>query len=479
MSFARYAAYKDSGVEWLGEVPEHWGVDRLKASILCSRNGIWGNEPTGDENDLPCVRVADFDRQRLRVALKEPTIRSITPKEREGRLLRRGHLLLEKSGGGENQPVGCVVLYDDDQEAVCSNFVARVELQGGMNASYWRYVHAAAYTVRLNVASINQTSGIQNLNQDRYFNERAPFPPFDEQTAIATFLDRETAKIDALVSEQEKLIALLKEKRQAVISHAVTKGLDPSVPMKDSGVEWLGEVPAHWSVAPLKYCATFVSGGTPNKSRMDYWDGDIPWASAKDLKSDVLLDTIDHITSTAVADGAASPVEAGTTLVVVRGMILARHFPVSVAGVPMAINQDLKAIVTNACMSRSFLPWLLRGMQDETLNRLDEAGHGTKALRMDAWTSMAVAIPPLDEQMALANRLKEMTGQLDTLESEADLSITLLQERRAALISAAVTGQIDVRGLTDRPEAPDLIASSADSVSTQGCFDAESNQHAV
>lgn len=416
MSFPRYPAYKDSGVEWLGEVPAHWEVGPLKR-LLEFQNG----------RDHKPIECADDGY---------PVYGSGGVFAFATDYLFDGESVLLGRKGTIDRP-----LYVNGKFwTVDTMYWTRIT-----SSAHAKYCYHTATSIPFDYYSTN--TALPSMTQSVLGSHLVAIPALEEQTAIATFLDRETAKIDALVAEQERLIALLKEKRQAVISHTVTKGLDPSVPMKDSGVEWLGEVPAHWSVAPLKYCATFVSGGTPNKSRMDYWDGDIPWASAKDLKSDVLLDTIDHITSTAVADGAASPVEAGTTLVVVRGMILARHFPVSVAGVPMAINQDLKAIVTNACMSRSFLPWLLRGMQDETLNRLDEAGHGTKALRMDAWTSMAVAIPPLDEQMALVNRLKEMTGQLDTLESEADLSITLLQERRAALISAAVTGQIDVRGL--------------------------------
>ena len=131
MSFPRYPSYKASGVEWLGDVPSHWTIDRLKQSMISCQNGIWGDDASEDDNDIPCVRVADFDRVALRVDLSEPTIRSVTPKERAGRLLLRGDLLLEKSGGGETQPVGCVVLYDEAQSAVCSNFVARVT---GMSA---------------------------------------------------------------------------------------------------------------------------------------------------------------------------------------------------------------------------------------------------------------------------------------------------------------------------------------------------------
>ena len=132
MSFPKYPKYKDSGVEWLGEVPEHWDVDRLKWSVESCRNGIWGDEPQNNDDDVPCVRVADFDRQRMRVVLAEPTIRNVTAKERLSRVLGRGDLLLEKSGGGESQPVGFVVLYDDTSPAICSNFVARVKLAAGM-----------------------------------------------------------------------------------------------------------------------------------------------------------------------------------------------------------------------------------------------------------------------------------------------------------------------------------------------------------
>ena len=217
---------KDSGIEWLGQVPTHWEVDRLKRSTVSAKNGIWGDEAQQDENDIPCVRVADFDRQALRVELSEPTIRNVLEKERVGRVLTEGDLLLEKSGGGENQPVGFVVLYDYSRPAVCSNFVARVQTAHGMSSSFWRYVHAAAYAIRLNTKSIKQTSGIQNLDASQYFDERAAFPPHLEQTQIATFLDRETAKIDELTVEARYAIELLQERRTALISAAVTGKID-------------------------------------------------------------------------------------------------------------------------------------------------------------------------------------------------------------------------------------------------------------
>ena len=294
---------------------------------------------------------------------------------------------------------------------------------------------------------------MQNLSQDEFRSFILPSPSLSEQTAIASFLDRETAKIDGLIAEQEKLIALLAEKRQATISHAVTKGLNPDAPMKDSGVAWLGEVPAHWGVSPLKFLVSFSSGGTPSKDNRSYWDGDVPWASAKDLKVEILSDTADHITQHALEAGAASLLPTDTVLVVVRGMILARTFPVTQIAVPMAINQDLKGLVPNSMMNARFLVWLLRGSADQTLQRLDEAGHGTKALRMDAWSSMQLPLPPKLEQTTIADFLTREASRLDALTAEATRGIALLKERRSALISAAVTGKIGVRHLVETEAA--------------------------
>jgi type I restriction enzyme S subunit len=289
MSFPRYPAYKPSGVEWLGEVPEHWSVERFKLSVRSCVNGVWGEEPGNGENDLICMRVADFDRLKLMAAEPgEPTIRSVSARDIEQRSLCNGDLLIEKSGGGEKQPVGAVVLYTGSTLSVCSNFVARMRLTQGMNPSFWRYAHHATYSLKVNTKSIKQTSGIQNLDQQQYLDERAPFPPGEEQVAIATFLDHETAKIDALTAEQQRLIELLQEKRQAVISHVVTKGLNPDVPMKDSGVEWLGEVPEHWTLNRLKHLSPNLTVGIVVNPSEYVSDEGLPFVYGGDIREGVI-----------------------------------------------------------------------------------------------------------------------------------------------------------------------------------------------
>ena len=447
MSFPRYPKYKDSGVEWLGEVPEHWAIDRLKRSTIVAKNGIWGDEPRQDENDIPCVRVADFDRQALRVELTEPTIRNVVEKERVGRVLSRGDLLLEKSGGGEGQPVGCVVLYDDPRPAVCSNFVARVQTSLGMNSSFWRYVHAAAYAVRLNTRSIKQTSGIQNLDASQYLDERAGFPPPAEQAQIAAFLDRETAKIDELVAEQRRLMELLKEKRQAVISHAVTQGLNPHATMKPSGIEWLGDVPAHWEVRRVKSVSAFTTSGPRG------WSERVGDEGALFVQSGDLNDSLEVEFSGSKRVQVANDAEAtrtrlcdGDVVVCITGAKTG-NVAVCVAVPEVAyINQHLCLIRPAREILPVFLGVLLKCDLGQTY--FDFSQYGLKqGLSLENVREAPVLVPPLAEQAAIVTYVGAATAKFDTLTTEAQRAIALLQERRTALISAAVTGQIDVRGV--------------------------------
>jgi type I restriction enzyme S subunit len=216
---------KDSGVPWLGEIPKHWEVRRLRASVSDCVNGIWGGEPDGVD-DLTCVRVADFDRKLLRVNLNRRTTRSIPQGARTRRVLSRGDLLLEKSGGGERQPVGAVVIYDFEEPAVCSNFVARMPVADGYDSKFVNYLHSALYARRVNVPSIKQTTGIQNLDGKAYLSERVAFPDLEEQRLIAGFLDEEAARFDTVISRLEREITLLREYRTRLVADVVTGKLD-------------------------------------------------------------------------------------------------------------------------------------------------------------------------------------------------------------------------------------------------------------
>jgi type I restriction enzyme S subunit len=419
MSFPRYPKYKDSGVEWLGEVPEHWGVDRFKTSVQTCRNGIWGAEVQGNADDVPCVRVADFDRQRLRVGLDIPTIRNVTASERDGRILSRGDLLLEKSGGGESQPVGCVMLYEDDAAAICSNFVARVQLAAGMVPSFWRYAHAAAYTVRLNTRSIKQTSGIQNLDQQQYLDERAAFPPSAEQAAIASFLDRETAKIDALIAEQQRLVGLLDEQLKALALCAFNA---PSTVMVRLGAATdvisrplLGESGTTYTRLGLYNRGRGIFHKDPSEPE-EMGDSDFFWVEEGDL---ILSGQFAWEGAVAIAGPEESRCVVSHRYPIVRGK----------AGI----------------LRTEFLFALLCTAHGDFLLNENSRGAAGRNRPLNIGSLLKEKVPVPD--IRLQDKAAQIYHQRQGLLKEVEIQQALLQERRSALISAAVTGQIDVRGL--------------------------------
>ncbi|MEM5495947.1 restriction endonuclease subunit S [Paraglaciecola mesophila] len=443
--YTAYPEYKDSLVSGLGLIPSHWEVMQLKRTISGCVNGIWGSEPKEDGSDTIVLRVADFDRPRLNIKEEGYTFRRIGENEKATRKLKRGDLLLEKSGGGEKTLVGQVVLFDKNFEAVTSNFVAKMTPIKGFNSRFLNYVFNRFYSDNINYCSIKQNTGIQNLDSAAYLAEKFGFPLELEQEQITNFLDHETAKIDALIDKQQQLITLLKEKRQAVISHAVTKGLNPNAPMRDSGAEWLGEVPAHWADSEIRYITRQMGGGTPSKERPDYWNGDIPWVSPKDMKIDYIDDAQDKITAQAVQESSTKLIPVGSVLIVVRGMILVHSVPVALTKSEVTINQDMKALIPINGIDGEFLLFFMKGLRDFILDLVEESAHGTKCLRSEAFERMKIATPAFEEQIEIVTQLKEKVGIVDSLIGKANSGIELLNERRTALISAAVTGKIDVR----------------------------------
>jgi type I restriction enzyme S subunit len=268
--------------------------------------------------------------------------------------------------------------------------------------------------------------------------------PSPEQIKIAAFLDHETAKIDALVAEQRRLMELLKEKRQAVISHAVTKGLNPDVPMKPSGIEWLGDVPEHWSIGSLGYLASIQTGSTPDRGKPVYWEGDIPWLKTGEINYERILESEEFITEAGLTNSAARIADVGTLMMAMYGQGVTRG-RVAILGIRAAYNQACAAITFGPKVFNEYARYFfmmayrfIRDIGNETSQM--NLGRGTIA-------KIKILIPSLEEQKQIVSLLQSELSVFDTLITEAQRAIDLLQERRTALISAAVTGQIDVRDL--------------------------------
>ena len=425
--YQRYDDYKESGVEWLGRLPSHWQFKRHK---------YIANFAKGKNPDLLLDNLTDG----LYPYLSMDSLRGKS--ESKFAEYKKGLILAE-----DNQPL---IIWDGSnagefvlgKKGILSSTMSAASLIYPLDSRFYWY---ACVCIEPDMRKHATGMGIPHVNGEELRGIFLPIPYLKEQTQIAHFLDHETAKIDSLIEKQQQLIQLLKEKRQAVISHAVTKGLDPSVKMKDSGVEWLGEVPEHWEKKILKYIVSHQGGGTPDKGNLSFWGGDIPWVSPKDMKVDYISTSQDKITVKAIEQSSTQLIPIGSVLMVVRGMILIHSVPVALTQEAVTINQDMKALIPNKLLDSEYFLYLLKGLKDYLLDYVETSGHGTKCLRSDDFMNMPLFLPKVDEQINIVEYIKNKSKFFDSLIYKAESAIQLMQERRTALISAAVTGKIDVR----------------------------------
>ena len=442
MNIAPYPNYKKTGVEWLGDIPADWTVKRLKWSVDGCFNGIWGDEPDGID-DVVCLRVADFNRDNYTVSTESLTLRAIESKQLKSRRLQRGDLLIEKSGGGEKQLVGCVVYFDHDFDAVCSNFVARMQVALAHSPRYWAYVHAGLYAGKLNYPAIKQTTGIQNLDAALYLDTLAAYPPLAEQEKIAAFLDWKTSQIDALIAKKQELLEKLKDKRLSVITQAVTKGLNPDAPMRDCGITWLGKVPKHWDVKPVKYLTKILRGQFSHRPRNDpaFYDGEYPFVQTGDIAR------------------AGKYVTSYSQTLNERGLSVSRQFPSGTLVMTIAANiGDMAIIEFPACFPDSivgfipeanvdldFLYFMFIAMKQRLM--MTAVLNTQLNLNIDRIASIVTVAPPISEQNKIVELLDKKNARSDRLMDKTKIAIAQLTEYRSALITAATTGKIDVRNV--------------------------------
>jgi len=402
MSFPAYDEYKESGVEWLGEVPAYWDVRRLK---------FVSDIQTGDKDTVDAEEDGEFP-----FFVRSQTVERISTKTFDCEAILTA---------GDGVGVGKVFHYHEGP----FDFHQRVYMMNNFRnvdgRFLFHYLKANFYKVALEGGA---KSTVDSIRRPMLTDFPVSFPPCeDEQKAISSFLDVETSKIDGLVSEQRRLIELLKEKRQAVISHAVTKGLNPNAPMKPSGIQWLGDVPQHWGVIQLKWFSTLQRGYDLTKDEFE--EGAVPVVTSGGI-------TGTH--SVAMAKG--------------PGVVTGRY---GSTGHLFYVEEDFwphntTLFVLDFHGNNERFVWY-------SLQTVDFASHSAKSAvpgidRNDIHV-LPVTVPPVVEQIAIAQYLDDRTAKFDSLEAEAERAIDLLQERRTALISAAVTGKIDVRGFSPQDGA--------------------------
>lgn len=403
------------------ESPARWTTIRLKHTVTACTNGTWGGEPRGGPDDLVCVRVADFDRQRLRVDLRNPTLRYVPPSYRHGRMLAPGDLLLEKSGGGDEQPVGAVMLYEGGEPAVCSNFIARMPVAPGFDARYLCYLHAALYRLGLNRRSIYQTTGIQNLDGKSYLEEVVRVPDCAEQCRIAAFLDGRTALLDNLAEIKRRLLELLREKREAVITQLMTLGAD------------------RWGTTRFKFIrsgALLYGANEPATSR----DGQGPrYIRITDFDDD---GSLRKNTFHSLPEQLAAPylLQDGDLLLARSGATVGKAFlyrkewgRACFAGYLVRLRPDRRTILPD------YLHYYTQSRAYRNQVRLHTVQSTIANVSAERYGNFTVPLPPLEEQQATVDLLNIATKILDQLVAVTECQVTLLREYRSALIVEAVT----------------------------------------
>ncbi len=440
MSFPRYPQYKDSGVEWLGEVPEHWEVKRLKQACLVFPS-IIDKKSYDDETPVNLCNYTDVYYNETIEAAMDFMTATATTEQIAKFTLRAGDTIITKDSETADDIAIAAYVPTDLPGVVCGYHLSMVRPMPETSGAFVKRLFDSTYVKSCVAVRANGLTRV-GLGQYEIDNLELPFPPLAEQAQIAAFLDRETAKIDDLVAQQRRLMELLKEKRQAVISHAVTQGLNPQAPMKPSGIEWLGNVPAHWGVGSLGYVSKIQTGSTPDRAKPEYWDGDIPWLKTGEINYEIIVDSEERITVHGLTNSAAKIANVGTLMMAMYGQGVTRG-RVAILGIQAAYNQ--------ACAAIEFSPKLFNEYAKYffimAYRFIRDTGNETSQMNLGSGTiaKIKILIPPIEMQKQIVAYLNIESAKFNTLTTEAQRAIDLLQERRTALISAAVTGHIDVR----------------------------------
>jgi type I restriction enzyme S subunit len=433
MSFPAYPGYKDSGVDWLGHIPEGWSIKPLWA--LFRRHKLTG---FSDEQLLSVYR----DYGVIPKASRDDNFNKPSDDLGAYQLVQVGDLAINKMKAWQGS-VGISSYKGIVSPAYHVYAPSHSESPQYLHHLFRCNEYIAGYLANSKGIRVNQW----DLEPQQHSRMSVLLPPLQEQIQIARFLDHETARIDTLIEEQQRLIELLKEKRQAVISHAVTKGIDPTVPMKDSGVEWLGEVPAHWELTRVGWQCVVGNGCTPARDNQGYWDdGHYPWLNSSKVNLERVVEADQFVTSQALKECALPIVKPSSVLMAITGEGKTRGM-VTITEIEATINQHVAFIEPRGS---ELLPTFLHNWLKANYCRLrhDSADWGSTkaAITCSDIRAYPLPLPPLAEQVAICQFVDSKSSLLDELIFSADENVCLLYERRSALISAVVTGKIDVRG---------------------------------
>ena len=441
-----YPEYRDSGIEWLGEIPAHWEVARTKFLLSKNDSGVWGSD--SEHSGIVVLRSTEQTIDGHWV-ISEPARRQLTESEYLNSRLVEGDLVVTKSSGSSLHIGKTSIVTQEIENLNCcfSNFMQRLRVTEEVAPRFaWYALNGNLGRQQLDYLSAT-TSGLANLNGEIIGMVSLAVAPMHEQRAIARYLDRETAKIDALVAKKERLIELLKEKRSALITHAVTRGLAPDAPMKDSGIEWLGEIPEHWGWNRLKTLAHVQLSNIDKKSVAGQVD--VRLCNYVDVYYKEKIET-----DRGLMAATATPEQVQRFSLRAGDVLITKDSEAwTDIAVPALVEQNMPRVLCGYHLahirpaincSGAYLGYAFCAIGPRDQFRVAAKGITRFGLSGDNIRFGVFPVPPLSEQQAIAGFLGRETEKIDALVAKVSEAIDRLKELRSALISAAVTGKIDV-----------------------------------
>jgi type I restriction enzyme S subunit len=449
----KYPEYKDCGIEWLDEVPKHWSVNQLRRVAEVNNSNV-NKKSYEDETPVRLCNYTDVYYNEYITDEMELMQSTASESEIDQYTLEEGDVIITKDSEDWDDIGVPACVAEPLTNVLCGYHLTILKgHEGEMDGRFLlRALQSSGIKEQLHVAARGITRyGLSLRDMKRLL---LPIPPLEEQRSIAAYLDRKTAQIDTLIAKKQRLIDLLQKQRTAVINRAVTQGLDPDAPMQDSGIEWLGEVPAHWDVTKLKFKAKSVStGSTPSTKQPEFYEGgQVDWYGPGDFGERVYLSSSERrITELALEKGKAPLYEPGTVLIVGIGATLGK---VGIVEDRCSSNQQINAVAFKDDYNPYYGVHYLNSISSVLTSWSNSAT--LPILNQTQTKQLPVLVPPKEEQDEIVQYISRVDEEVQKVIQREKAVIELLQELRTSLISEVVTGKIDVRD--EVPERAEVAA---------------------
>ncbi len=438
----RYDKYKDSGIEWIGKIPEHWKVKKLKYLGNIVLGKMLTSSDKGNYHKRKYLRAANI--VWLKVNIEDVKEMWFSDDELISLRLKKNDLLV--SEGGE---VGRTCIWNNElKECYIQNSVHKITFNNSTNPFYYLY-QFFLYGQRGAFDAIVNRISIAHLTSEKIRNIDFPVPPPEEQTAIANYLDRKTVQIDELIADKKRLLELYEEEKTAIINELVTgkkiwdgNAWTEPAEVKDSGIEWLGEIPEHWDTVSLKWVSKIYSGGTPSKNKTEYWEnGTIPWLNSGSVNQGDITAPSEYITEEALNNSSAKWIPKKALVIALAGQGKTKGMVAQVQ-FRTTCNQSLGVIVPNNQIENRFLMYWLR----KNYQNIRNLGGGDKrdGINLEMIGSIPLPLPSKEEQQQIVDYIEKELTRINAKAEKTKKLIKLLKEYKQALISEVVTGKVKV-----------------------------------